>query len=143
MCRSAVCVEQSRTENRVYVYDSQRATDEATMARRAAVVDTIRKWHQGVDGEEMQVRWEQVPQQENDEDCGVAMVMTMRRRMLIRRKPRGGQGWEYTAQDFEGMRWKMAAEMCEDRVWLMGDDRATKTQRIMQVDGRYRGAREN
>ena len=41
------------------------------------MVDTIRRWHQGTDGEEMQVRWEQVPQQENDEDCGVATVMTM------------------------------------------------------------------
>ena len=48
----------------------------------------------------------------------------------------GIEGWDYTAQDLEGMRWKMAAEMSEDRIWLMGDDRMAKTKRIMQVDRR-------
>ena len=82
----------------------------------------------------MQVQWEQVPQQENGEDCGVAMLLAMRRRMLIMRRPRGGQGWDYTAQDFEGMRWKIAAELSEDRMWLLGDESMKKTRRLMMVE---------
>ena len=91
-------------------------------------------WYEGKDGDDMQVQWEQVPQQENGEDCGVAMLLAMRRRMLIKRRPRGGQGWDYSARDFEGMRWKVVAELSEDRIWLMGDDSMKRTRRIMMVE---------
>ena len=127
-------VEIEPCREKVRVYDSLRATDEGTRKGREDVVNAIRMWYKGKDGDDMQVQWEQVPQQENGEDCGVAMLLAMRRRMLIKRRPRGGQGWDYSAQDFEGMRWKVAAELSEDRIWLMGDDSMKRTRRIMMVE---------
>jgi hypothetical protein len=62
------------------------------------------------------------------------MLLAMRRRMLIKRRPREVHGWDYTAQDFEGMRWKVAAELCEDRIWLIGDEGMTRTKRLMMVE---------
>ena len=44
------------------------------------------------------------------------------------------QGWDYTAQDFEGMRWKIAAELSEDRIWLLGDEDMPKARRLMGVE---------
>ena len=32
------------------------------------------------------------------------------------------------------MRWKVAAELSEDRIWLMGDDSMKRTRRIMMVE---------
>ena len=54
--------------------------------------------------------------------------------MLVKRKPKGIQGWDYTAQDFDGMRWKIAAELSEDRIWLLGDEDMTRTRRLMGVE---------
>ena len=62
------------------------------------------------------------------------MLLAMRRRMLIKRRPRGMQGWDYVAQDFDGMRWKMAAELSEDRIWLLGDEDTPRTRRLMRVE---------
>ena len=40
--------------------------------------------------------------------------------MLIMRSPKNGQGWEYAAKDFKGMRWKMARELMrkDDKIWI-------------------------
>ena len=89
------------------------------------------RWFANDEDDQWRVRWEQVPQQTNSIDCGVAMLMAMRRRLLVRWRPRQGQGWGYTARDFEGMRWKMANELANDRVWLMGDETMAKMQRVM------------
>jgi hypothetical protein len=52
----------------------------------------------------------------------VALLLTMWRRLLVRRRPRKGRDWGYTAQDLEGARWTMAKELSEDRLWLKNND---------------------
>lgn len=39
----------------------------------------------------------------------------------------------YAAKDLEGMRWKIANELREYRLWLSADDGQTKRGRIMEV----------
>ena len=77
-------IELDKENERVLVYDSQVPADEHVRAGRNRVAERIRDWYQQGEAAASgwEVRWEQVPQQENDEDCGVAVLMAMRRRVL-------------------------------------------------------------
>ena len=71
----------------------------------------------------------------NNEDCGVAMLMAMRRRVLIRRRPRKEVDWGYAGRELGQARWKIAQELKDDRVWrYMVRDGETRTRSVMKCD---------
>ena len=82
-----------------------------------------------------EVRWERVPQQVKSEDCGVAMLMAMRRRVLIRRRPRKEEDWGYGGEELEQARWKIAQELRDDRVWrYIAREGETRTRSLMKCE---------
>ena len=116
------------------MYDSMKPAGKELREDRHTVADNIRKWNQDEGEEDKGVQWEQVPQQLNQEDCGVAMLMAMKRRLMIRRRPRKVDDWGYAAGDLEKARWRIAKELESDRMWVTGEVTMTKRQRIMGSD---------
>ena len=111
--------------------------DEHVRAGRNRVAERIRDWYQQGEAEASgwEVRWEQVPQQENDEDCGVAVLMAMRRRVLVRRRPRKVADWGYAGGELGQARWKIAQELRDDRVIrYMARAGETRVRSVMKYD---------
>ena len=76
-----------------------------------------------------------MPQQKNNEDCGVAVLMAMRRRVLIRRRPRKVADWGYAGEELGQARGKIAQELSEDRVIrYMAKAGETRVRSVMKHD---------
>ena len=60
--------------------------------------------------------------------------MAMRRRVLIRRRPRNEREWGYGTADYPRMRWKMAEELMHDEVQWGRDTVHTQIQRVMDCE---------
>jgi Ulp1 family protease len=94
----------------------------------------VLEWYRDEGDMEWEKRQAKVPQQGNQEDCGVAVLMAMRRRVLIRRRPRNEREWGYGATDYPRMRWKMAEELMHDEVQWGRDTVHTQIQRVMDCE---------
>ena len=73
-------------------------------------------------------------------DAARKLVCEIVRRLLVRRRPRQGQGWGYTANDFGGARWTIAKELSEDRLLKGGGATQVRGVRLEErgADGEER-----
>ena len=60
--------------------------------------------------------------------------MAMRRRVLIRRRPRSDREWGYGASDYTRMRWKIAEELMHDEVQWGRETVQGQIQRVMECE---------
>ena len=119
---------------RLYVYDSQVPADVEGREKRKATANKVLEWYRDEGDMEWEKRQAKVPQQGNQEDCGVAVLMAMRRRVLIRRRPRNEREWGYGATDYPRMRWKMAEELMHYEVQWGRETVHAQTQRVMECE---------